>query len=117
MAIDRVAQLQTPQHFCAIDLGGRHGGSALERYINHGSPPRRLHPALPLTKRTSGEPLKRPEGRSTRRVFTDGGQGKGAGWRLFPIASVLVDRLTAIVLDVALPFGGNQVTTLSGIGM
>ena len=69
MAIDSVAQLQTPQHSCAIDLGGRHGGSALQRYINHGSPPRRLHPALPLTKRASGEPLKRPAGRNTRLVF------------------------------------------------
>src|SRR5450755_1034182 len=78
MAEPCISQTQTLKNLGSIDLLGDRDGPALQRNVNHGSPPGGLHSALPLAQAHPGEPLKRPVGRVTSRLFGGGGQGKGA---------------------------------------
>jgi hypothetical protein len=74
----RVAQPQPLENLGSIDLLGDRHGSALQRNVNHGSPPGGLHSALPMAQARPGELLKRPLSRKTSRLVSGGGQGKGA---------------------------------------
>src|ERR1700690_2659782 len=103
MAEPRISQTQTLKNLGSIDLLGDRDGPALQRNVNHGSPPGGLHSALPLAQAHPGEPLKRPAGRVTSRLFGGGGQGKSAMTAPFPIVIGSEHRLAARVLDLSLP--------------
>src|SRR5664279_2420814 len=121
----RVAQPQTPENLGSIDLLGDRHGSALQRNINHGSPPGGLHSALPVAQARSGEPLKRPAGRVTSRLGGGGGQGKGAksSYRfgaLSPLSSyqlvIAYKGLPLASLISLFQYFSTSAATLAGIG-